>query len=95
MFFELDGAPPRRHTRDNLGFRRCWQGYPGCVAVLNVLIDRDPKQVWDVLSDGWAYAEWVVGTKDIRKVDRDWPAEGSQIHYTVGFGRWTAEDVTT
>lgn len=65
------------------------------MAVLNVLIDRDPKQVWDVLSDGWAYAEWVVGTKDIRKVDRDWPAEGSQIHYTVGFGRWTAEDVTT
>jgi uncharacterized protein YndB with AHSA1/START domain len=65
------------------------------VAVLNVLIDRDPKQVWDVLSDGWAYAEWVVGTKDIREVDRDWPAEGSQIHYTVGFGAWTVEDVTT
>lgn len=63
--------------------------------MLNVLIDRDPEQVWDVLSDGWAYAEWVVGTQDIRDVDRDWPAEGSQIHYTVGGGRWTIEDVTT
>lgn len=65
------------------------------MAVLNVLIDRDPEQVWEVLSDGWAYAEWVVGTQDIRDVDRDWPAEGSQIHYTVGLGRWRIEDVTT
>ena len=48
-----------------------------------------------MLCDGWAYAEWVVGTQHIRDVDRDWPAEGSQIHYTVGFGRWTVEDVTT
>lgn len=65
------------------------------MAVLNVLIDRDPKQVWEVLSDGWAYAEWVVGTQDISDVDRDWPAEGSQLHYTVGIGPWTIEDVTT
>jgi uncharacterized protein YndB with AHSA1/START domain len=65
------------------------------VAVLNVLIDRDPEQVWDVLCDGWAYAEWVVGTQHIRDVDRDWPAEGSQIRYAVGVGRWTIEDTTT
>jgi uncharacterized protein YndB with AHSA1/START domain len=65
------------------------------VAVLNVLIDRGPEQVWDVLCDGWAYAEWVVGTQHIRDVDRDWPAEGSQIQYAVGIGRWTIEDTTT
>ena len=33
-----------------------------------VLIDRDPQQVWDVLSEGWAYAEWVAGTQHIRDV---------------------------
>jgi hypothetical protein len=65
------------------------------MAVLNVLVDRDPKQVWSVLSDGWAYAEWVVGTRHIRDVDPDWPAQGTRIHYTVGIGRWTVEDVTT
>lgn len=62
---------------------------------MNVLVDRDPRRVWDVLSDGWSYAEWVVGTRRIRDVDPDWPAQGSQIHYTVGVGRWTIEDVTT
>jgi hypothetical protein len=65
------------------------------MAVLNVLVDRDPKQVWSVLSDGWAYSDWVVGTQHIRDVDPDWPAQGSQIRYVVGVGRWTVEDVTT
>jgi hypothetical protein len=37
----------------------------------------------------------VVGTRYIRDVDPDWPAQGSKIHYTVGVGRWTIEDVTT
>ena len=65
------------------------------MAVQNVLIDRDPQQVWDVLSEGWAYAEWVAGTQHIRDVDARWPEPGAQIHYTFGVGRWTIEDVTT
>jgi hypothetical protein len=65
------------------------------VAVLNVLIERDPQQVWDVLSEGWAYAEWVVGTQHIRDVDVRWPEPGAQIHYTFGVGRWAIDDVTT
>ncbi|WP_037055570.1 SRPBCC family protein [Pseudonocardia asaccharolytica] len=65
------------------------------MAVLNVLIDRDPQQVWDVLSDGSAYADWVVGTRHIEDVDPHWPELGSQIRYALGFGRWTIEDVTT
>jgi uncharacterized protein YndB with AHSA1/START domain len=36
------------------------------MAVLNVLIERSADQVWQILSDGWAYAEWVAGTQDIR-----------------------------
>jgi hypothetical protein len=65
------------------------------VAVLNVLIERNPEQVWDVLSEGWAYAEWVAGTQNIRDVDAHWPEPGAQIHYTFGIGRWTINDVTT
>ncbi|MGH3770570.1 MAG: SRPBCC family protein [Pseudonocardiaceae bacterium] len=65
------------------------------MAVLNVLIDRDSKQVWSVLSDGWSYSEWVVGTQRILHVDADWPASGSRLQYAVGVSRWTVEDVTT
>ncbi|MFC6014084.1 SRPBCC family protein [Nocardia lasii] len=38
------------------------------------------------LSDGWLYASWVVGASHIGKVDPDWPAVGSRIHYR--FGLW-------
>jgi uncharacterized protein YndB with AHSA1/START domain len=59
------------------------------MAVVNVLIRRPPAQVWDVLADGHAYAEWVVGTREIRAVDDGWPEVGTAIHYTVGLGPLT------
>jgi carbon monoxide dehydrogenase subunit G len=63
--------------------------------VLNVLIERTPEQVWDVLSDGRTYAEWVAGTQHIRDVDAGWPEPGARIHFTVGIGRWGIDDVST
>ncbi|HLH57799.1 MAG TPA: SRPBCC family protein [Streptosporangiaceae bacterium] len=65
------------------------------MAVLNVLVDRPCQHVWDVLSDGASYAEWVVGTQHIDDVDPDWPALGTKIHYSFGVGPWTMNDVTT
>lgn len=65
------------------------------MATLNVLVRRPPEQVWDVLADGWAYAEWVAGTRAIRSVDPGWPEVGSSIHYTLGRGLFTLEDRTT
>jgi carbon monoxide dehydrogenase subunit G len=56
------------------------------MATVNVLVRRPPEQVWKVLADGSAYAEWVVGTRQIRSVDEGWPAVGTSIHYTVGLG---------
>jgi hypothetical protein len=41
-------------------------------------------QLWDVLSDGWLYAGWVVGASRIREVDSNWPQAGSKIHHSVG-----------
>jgi uncharacterized protein YndB with AHSA1/START domain len=47
-------------------------------------MDCSPEDVFDVLTDGWSYATWVVGAARIRDVDRDWPAVGSRIHHSVG-----------
>ena len=43
-----------------------------------------PEDVFDVLTDGWSYATWVVGAARIREVDEDWPAVGARIHHSVG-----------
>ena len=42
--------------------------------------------VWDVLSDGWTYASWVVGASRVRDVEDPWPAVGSRLHHS--FGPW-------
>jgi hypothetical protein len=42
------------------------------------------QQVWNVLSEGWLYASWVVGASRIRKVDPQWPAVGARLHHSVG-----------
>jgi uncharacterized protein YndB with AHSA1/START domain len=65
------------------------------MASVNVLVRRTPEQVWDVLSDGRAYASWVLGTREIRAVDDEWPAVGSSIHYTVGWGPLALRGRTT
>lgn len=54
-----------------------------------------PRQVFDVLRDGRSYAVWVVGTRAIRAVDPGWPAPGTRIHYTVGYGPLRKDDVTS
>lgn len=45
-----------------------------------------PERAFVTLADGWLYASWVVGASHIDKVDLDWPAVGSRIHYR--FGLW-------
>lgn len=47
-----------------------------------------PEDVFGVLADGWSYGVWVVGSARIRAVDDGWPAEGTQIHHSVGL--WPA-----
>ncbi|MDQ1695500.1 MAG: hypothetical protein QOJ03_853 [Frankiaceae bacterium] len=50
--------------------------------------------VWQVLSDGFTYSDWVVGTSAIRDVDEAWPAVGSALHYRIGRGRLSHEGHT-
>src|SRR5436309_139355 len=75
--------------------RRARTGHRAGMAVVNVVVQRSPEQVWSVLADGTAYADWVVGTSEIRDVDDGWPAVGSALHYTVGFGPLGLRGTTT
>ncbi|HEY1634374.1 MAG TPA: SRPBCC family protein [Acidimicrobiales bacterium] len=65
------------------------------MAVRNVLIPHEPDAVWSVLADGYSYAEWVVGTKEIHSVDQYWPEVGSSLRFTAGLGRLSITDFTT
>src|SRR4051794_22167187 len=64
------------------------------MAILRTFIDLPRSSVWETLSDGRKYAEWVVGTRDIRSVDADWPAVGSELHFVVGYGPLKLNDRT-
>jgi hypothetical protein len=48
------------------------------------VINATPDRVYAVLSDGWTYSDWVVGTAHIRDVDAGWPAHGTALHHKVG-----------
>jgi hypothetical protein len=65
------------------------------MAIRNALIEATPEEVWSVLSDGYSYADWVVGTAAIRAVDEGWPEPGTSIHYSAGQGPLRVEDKTT
>jgi hypothetical protein len=47
-----------------------------------------------VLADPRSYAYWVVGSREIRGADPDWPAVGSAFHHTVGVGPLRVRDHT-
>jgi uncharacterized protein YndB with AHSA1/START domain len=49
-----------------------------------IRIAASPDAVFDVLDDAYAYPRWVLGTRRIRAVDPEWPAEGSRFHHAVG-----------
>lgn len=53
-----------------------------------------PQAVWDALADPGGYGYWVVGSKEIRDADPDWPAPGSKFHHTIGFGPFEVKDHT-
>lgn len=52
------------------------------------MMNCSPRAVFDVLSDGWTYATWVVGAARIRYVDEGFPRSGAKVHHSVGL--WPA-----
>jgi uncharacterized protein YndB with AHSA1/START domain len=57
-------------------------------------IDAPPERVWEVLSDPSCYPRWVVGARDFRDADPEFPAIGSKFHHRVGVGPLTVADHT-
>jgi len=58
-------------------------------------VSAPPERVFAVLSDPPAYDFWVVGCKEIRGVEGNWPAPGATFHHSVGFGPITVRDSTS
>lgn len=54
-----------------------------------------PERVWSVIEDGWTYAAWVVGASRVRSLDESWPAEGAQLHHSVGVWPLVRDDRTS
>jgi uncharacterized protein YndB with AHSA1/START domain len=61
---------------------------------VRLTIPASPERVFAVLSDGWAYASWVVGASHIRDVDDGFPAPGTRIHHSVGGWPLMVKDVS-
>jgi len=53
-----------------------------------------PQAVWDALAEPGGYGYWVVGSKEIRDAEPEWPAPGSKFHHTIGFGPFEVSDHT-
>ena len=53
-----------------------------------------PEAVWEALADPGGYGYWVVGSKEIRDAEPDWPAPGSRFHHTSASGRSRSRDHT-
>lgn len=47
-------------------------------------IDTSREAVWDVLSDGWTFSNWVVGNSHIRAVESEWPRVGARLFHASG-----------
>ena len=56
------------------------------------LILSSPSEVWDLLSDGYRYGEWVTGTQQILAADPHWPNEGARLRVRVGLASLTLDD---
>lgn len=64
------------------------------MATVERLIAASPERVFEVLSDPDSYGHWVVGSREIRDADSNWPAVGSRFHHTVGAGPINIKDNT-
>lgn len=65
------------------------------MARTETFIDAPPEQVFELLSDPRTYGEWVVGSREIRAADDDWPAAGAQFAHSVGLGPLAIKDRTS
>jgi hypothetical protein len=59
------------------------------------LIRASVEDVFDIITDGWTYAAWVVGASRVRDVEPGFPQPGHSIHHSVGIWPLLLDDTTT
>lgn len=59
-----------------------------------IWVDAPLEIVWELLSDPFAYPDWVVGAQRARSADPSWPEPGSRLHHRVGIGPLSTRDRT-
>src|SRR3954451_2848208 len=59
------------------------------------LIEAPPSAVFEVLSDPRSYAYWVIGSREGRDMDADWPRPGTRFAHTVNVGPLRVQDYTS
>ena len=59
-----------------------------------ITVSATPDAVFAVLDDAEAYPRWVVGARRLRRVDADWPHEGSEFHHAIGVAGAELKDST-
>jgi hypothetical protein len=59
-----------------------------------IVVGVAPDEMFTLLLDPYAYPKWVVGTRRVRGVDRDWPSVGARFHHSVGVGPLSTRDST-
>ena len=58
-------------------------------------MSNPPAQVWATLADPDNYSEWVVGTKQVRSSQGDWPLKRARFQHTVGIWPLYIHDQTS
>lgn len=64
------------------------------MAKVEAFIEAAPERVFEVLSNGWYYPNWVVGTSHMRAVDEHWPDVGSKLFHASGIWPMALRDET-
>jgi hypothetical protein len=59
-----------------------------------ITVSASPDAVFAVLDDPRAYPRWVVGTRRFRRVDPEWPDDGSRFHHAIGVPGAELQDST-
>src|SRR5215204_4192576 len=65
------------------------------MSVVRQTLPHPPTIVFDALVTPETYPDWLVGCREIRAVDADWPEVGSRFHHRVGLvGPLSVDDST-
>lgn len=64
------------------------------MSTVHTTIDAPLDDVWEALVDVRTYPDWLIGAREIRRIDDGWPAPGTAFHHTVGVGPFTISDRT-